>query len=323
MSERKLSEEENALRFKLYRKGYNDSEIANVVGITPRGIYLWRKRNNLNANESRGGKPRVINLNPSWELGYFIGIVLGDGTINKSGRAYTVRVVSTKKEYIELIEGIVKKLFHNIKPTICSFNATNKLPISGKVVKSRCYSISLCSKQLYNFIKQYKPKKFTWIPPADQPDIVKYGFLGGIIDSDGVISRSSISVISKYKENLIALKEFIKNLGFIYGKISIYERHRDGNKQYQISIFGRENHRIILEKCKLPFKRNALLKYLNIEYNRERTAHEYNEAMKLKENFTPKEISNKLGININTLYSWFYNNNKPRCIKLADKYGKE
>ncbi len=46
-----ISEEEHQKRLKLYKKGLVDRKIAEKVNISIDGIYQWRKRNNLPANE--------------------------------------------------------------------------------------------------------------------------------------------------------------------------------------------------------------------------------------------------------------------------------
>lgn len=317
MSWKRISKEENVLRLELYRQGYSDREIAEKVGITQQGVYRWRVRNDLPANKKQGRQKRIINLTPSWELGYFIGIIAGDGSLNKYSRAYTIRVASTSKDYINTIKSIIDKLFDNIKPNLSSFNIKAKLP-SGKIVFSKCYAISLCSKELYNFLKKYKPRKFTWIPPYDQPDIVKYGFLGGIIDSDGSISREKVVISSKSKKSLISLRNFLIDLGFIYGKLSI---NKNSNGIYTLNIYGRENHRLLLNYAKLPYKCNKLEHYINnsAEHNLET----YNLCMELyNRNKNIKEISEETGVNYRTVYHWIHNGITPRALKLADKYGK-
>lgn len=292
MTWRVISEEENALRLKLYRQGYSDREIAEKVGITQQGIHKWRIKNNLPANKKIGGQERILNLTPSWELGYFIGIVAGDGSLNKCGRAYTIRIVSTSKEYINIIKSIIDKLFDNIKPNLSLFNIKAKLPFSNKIKQSKCYAISLCSKGLYRFLKKYKPRKFTWLPPHDQPDIVKYGFLGGIIDSDGSISREKVIISSKSKDSLISLKKILIDLGFIYGKLSI---NKTSTGIYKLNIYGRENHRLLIKYAKLPYKGNKLMRYLN--NSGEHSLETYNLCKELyNKNKNIKEISEKTGV---------------------------
>lgn len=44
---------------KPYDEGYNDGQIARVMGLRPQTVCEWRKRNNLPANTTTGGRRRV------------------------------------------------------------------------------------------------------------------------------------------------------------------------------------------------------------------------------------------------------------------------
>lgn len=51
-----ISDEEHQKRLELYNQGFNDRQIGEKVGLVQNGIYNWRKRNDLPANNSLGEK---------------------------------------------------------------------------------------------------------------------------------------------------------------------------------------------------------------------------------------------------------------------------
>ena len=49
-----LTEAENRLRLDLYQQGKDDTEIANILGLTPGSIWYWRKARGLPLNNKNG-----------------------------------------------------------------------------------------------------------------------------------------------------------------------------------------------------------------------------------------------------------------------------
>ncbi len=315
-----LSKKDIDRRKKLIKKGLSDREVAERIGIETSALQKWRNENRIEPNFSRGGQAIKLDFIETWELGYFVGVICGDGSLNRSGTGYITRVVSTNREFISILFSLSNNLFPELSPNVCSFDVTNTLP-DGTKIQARCHALSISSKCLYEYLKRYKKKNYIWISPdSKSSEAFKFGFLGGIIDTDGSISRSCISIVSKHQENLLRLKSLIREIGLIYGKINIFDRERD-YKQFQLNIYGRENHWRILERSILPLKRNTLSSYLEKD-SRDRRANEYITAMKLsKEGKSPTKISEIIGVHERTIESWLYQNIKPRCIKLAEKYG--
>jgi len=421
MSGRRLSEEENALRYKLYRKGYNDREIADKTGVSHVAIFLWRKRRNLPANnnvgwkklskeeenkrlelykqglsdgeiakklgisqstiadwrKARGLKPnippitkktthkqklelynmgftdteiaKILNLNPSYvsawrrknnlkpnynpvneidfkftkEFGYFIGLVIGDGSIVKYKRWHRIQFSSPFKEYVDIFNDVAKALFPNISISRYYYK------------KENCYGAVITSKRLYEFLKKIKKDGDMWDIPCGYPDEFYFGLIGGLIDAEGWIYNRCVGIANKHKENLMQIKDIMKKLGIVYGKISIKCRENknkmirgkkvNGDYIYCLNVFGYKNLRLLLENCMILYKIDKFKSMMNEYMKPKYTEEDYNNAISLynNENLSINEISKRLNIKYKTAYSWIKNNQKPLPLSLREKYGKE
>lgn len=313
---KKLSKDENKHRMQLYEQGLNDVQIGKKVGATRVAIQSWRDKNNLPVNPT--DRTIQLDFSPSWELGYLIGLTVGDGSLCKYKKWHTLRFASTRKDFIDLIENVLNKVWPQLCATRCSYWAYSKTP-SGYEYYAENFAVGICSKNLYNFLKRYKKDNGIWLTPDDQPDIVKYGFIGGIIDAEGSITRPKVAITNKPKENLIRLKKLLEELGFIYGKLSI----KPNGCCYNLNIYGKRNHRLLLENARLPYKRKKLEKYTFRESNYH-TAEEYWMAMELRKKlgWYGKKLTNVLGISSRTVNHWIYDGIKPMSLSLAERYDK-
>ncbi len=315
MRGRAPSKKELECRLNLYKQGLSDHKIAKKIGISHQSIQAWRNRNNLQANKKQGGQVIELDFKPSWELGYIIGLTVGDGSLCKHQRGYTLDFRSTRKDFIDLIESMLIKTFPQLAATRCTFFADTETPSRNKY-HVRYYSVSCSSTNLYYFLKKYKKDNGIWYIPNDQPNIVKYGFIGGIIDAEGNIAKSCVRIFSKHKENLIRLKSLLQEFRFIYGKLSILKE-----SVYVLTINGRRNHKLLLNKTKLPYKQAQLRKYV-AQKTYHYTAEEYWNVMELRKNgFGKTKISKKTGLPIETISNWIYKGIMPSSLRLAKKYG--
>ena len=80
---------------------------------------------------------------------------------------------------------------------------------SGRIT----YVITVHSKKLYEFLSNFKGKNDTWIVPFDDvySNDFKYGFIGGLIDSDGTVTKYYIRIVNKNFKNLKQVKILMKN----------------------------------------------------------------------------------------------------------------
>jgi len=324
----KLTKSEHNRRMELYKKGMDDSEISKELGLSRECIRKWRERNNLPPNKERGGQPIELNFDYSWELGYLVGLTCGDGYVykyknkNTNNVTYGLTFTSSLIMFIDHIEKLINLLFPQLKTSRCSYYSDSDI-YGRKYPHKKFYVVRVFSKQLYNFITKFKKEGDKWIIPFNYPDEFKYGFIGGIVDADGTVTRYYVRIVNKHRENLSNMKKLMRELGFIYGNIRISERMRDGNSICRLEMSGNKNLRLLLDKCKIPYRSHKLKKLLGA-VNTGYTEEDYNRVMELRkrEGIGKRLIAKKTGLPLGIVGQWLYAGVKPRCIRLADKYGK-
>lgn len=161
-------------------------------------------------------EPEPFSLAPSGELGYFCGLTLGDGYVQKNGRNYNIRFVTTKKEFVDIVAKAMKSV--GLNPVFFSYIGTRKFP-NGQIRTDPMYGVVTSSKILYEFLLPYKgTKSKPWVVPQFlSTDEAIIGFLRGIYDAEGWACAShcsyEIGLCSKFKESLLEVKHLLRKFG--------------------------------------------------------------------------------------------------------------
>ena len=168
--------------------------------------------------------PLQPRLEPSEELAYVIGVILGDGYLEKyydkksSGYCYTVRLEVIDEDFARRRRG---------KTLYC--------------VKAR-------SAMLYKWLKSLNLEK---IGAMLQSERMKAAFLRGFFDSEGSISSSGgrrfIDFYNKNKELMVFIEHLLEELNI--DTYNLYE-----NKVCWVLRVNPKSHRIFLSTIKPTFK---------------------------------------------------------------------
>ena len=165
------------------------------------------------------GKINFTNLNPSPELSYIIGAVLGDGHIGIYKRCHEVYFVNTDIDLLNNYNNYVEKIVGRKYSIILNRKLPNRKPL---------YRIRFGSKNLYYLIKG-GIKNFKFIIEMYPADFVR-----GFADSEGCVTHVNykakegihhyprIQITNKNLKLLKYIKNLIKN---VFGIIS-FIRHR-------------------------------------------------------------------------------------------------
>jgi DNA-binding transcriptional regulator YiaG len=300
-------------RWKLYKKGFNDNQIAKILGVARNTICSWRKRRGLPPNAKAGGQSYKISLESTKELGYFCGLVIGDGFLwlNKNSHNYQICIESTKEKIVQVFCEIAKKL--GLNPLgIYTREKTRKFP-NGKIRTDINYAAIVNSKILFNALRPCKQENYHWtIPKFLTTKESLFGFLGGIFDAEGSCTSTSIMIASKHNENLIQIKNLLRELGFIYGNISV--------RKGRLLISGLGNIRMLIEKAEPRIKKEKVQSLLK-NRPRRHTREEYQEVMRLRREISlgGMRISKITGIPVTTIEDWIYGGKKPWELKEVKK----
>jgi len=153
-----------------------------------------------------------IKLEPTYSLGYLIGVIFGDGHINLSQN----RIIITTAD-IDWI-GTLITIINEICPQISTVGIQS-YEYWGKAVQVGIYSKKLCK-----VLKPFKlePHRYNIPPFLNTPESLA-GLVAGLIDTDGCIQihrqNINIELTSKYVENLIPIEKILKNIFEINSKI--------------------------------------------------------------------------------------------------------
>jgi len=148
--------------------GYGKTVIAKVLGISPTTVHNWLYR---------GSRPRLnytpIDTTPSAELAYVVGVILGDGNVQKDQRHYDVRLITKDEEFALEFKKNLSKLLRGGK--IRLYRRRDKRP-----GRSPLWVVEACSKALYDYIRALSPyslRELSFAYPSE--------FLRGFFDSEG------------------------------------------------------------------------------------------------------------------------------------------
>lgn len=254
--------------------------------------------------------PYKISLNPSRELGYFIGLILGDGWIyfQKATRNYTIAIESTKRAIIEqFCESAYKLGLHPSR--VYKRIKTRRFP-NGEIRTDILYRRIINSEIFYKALRPYKQDDYQWkVPSLLTTRESLFGFIGGFFDAEGSVSRDCVVIGSKYDKNLVELKQILQKLGFIFGKISV--------KNGILRICGMGNIRLFIEKTEIRLKKREV-QFILENRPRRHMKEEYEKVMRLRKerNWGGRRISKETKIPISTIEDWIYKNKKPWELKV-------
>lgn len=261
-----MSRQEFPERRKLHKEGLNDTKIAENLSVSPSAIQRWRKKRGLPSNFDRNSDLCTdVSLKPTKNLGYFCGLVIGDGSIKhaKKTRNYRIRVCSTKTELIKVFKFSANKLGLKVHKWMTE---TETVFSSGKVKQ---YFACVDSKILYEKLNPYKldNQKFD-IPQFLTTDESRKGFLSGFFDAEGGTSGKEVRADSKWRSNLEKIRHLLNKYGI---SATIYPRPRENPTRYRIRIFRIDSvkkfHKLI--GFSLERKRENLRRIINKIPNRE------------------------------------------------------
>lgn len=217
----RLTKFEKTKIFKLAREGISLNKISEITKKSKSTLYyhishLVRKNSVVD-----------IKRLTEWERGYLLGVFFGDGHLDFREKTYSYRVVFSlnkkgEQKIANRILSILKKA--GGKPYIVLF----KNPRNKNLLRIVCVS-----KNLYEFCKNnvvYKIKaefrgmknvrKKSHLKNIDFNSDFIYGFIGGLIDSDGYISNDLTTTISTSSAKFVTqLSQIFKKIGL---KISVY-----------------------------------------------------------------------------------------------------
>jgi intein-encoded DNA endonuclease-like protein len=218
------------LRIKIYndaivlrQQGRSYNEIINIIeqeyGIrlakSTLGYWIRGQRDPYNGRYI----PSLDLLEPSEELAYVIGVILGDGCVWKKGdNKYAIGLQANDKEFVKKFATCLAKVLGR-KPIKVG---RVRLKLNGEIY-TRYYALAV-SKTLYELLRK----------PIDLQRINKYiehcprciaAFLRGLFDSEGVVTKHrEIRLVNTDYELLLYVMELLRRLGIRAMGPKLYHR---------------------------------------------------------------------------------------------------
>lgn len=171
------------------------------------------------------------NLDFSENLAYILGVLKGDGWVNKNKWNYRICLRVTEPNFVESFAESLKQI--GLNPEI----NLRKLPNPNHRDQ---YCLEANSKEFYNWYKGLTLNDIRAL--IDRNTEYAIAFLRGFYESEGNISKASknsyrLAIYNSDKELIEFVKQLISNLKI---PTSLYSTKRDGKKrEYTIRILGR------------------------------------------------------------------------------------
>jgi len=226
-------------------------DIALELGVSTATIYMWMRKFQIpirTRNESlrlawkKKRKPYVIdvNLSPSEELGYVIGVLLGDGCLFTRRR---------KGDYIIRLD-VTSRAF-----ALSFFEALRKIGLNPSVkVKKKHHRTHFGNKPTY-IVTAYSKKLYTWVRSLSLNQLretlekreMTIGFLRGFYESDGSLkNRGDLAFSNSNRELLELVAYLLSKLGINVNVTGPYIWSSNRKPMYLIQM-GETKARKLLE----------------------------------------------------------------------------
>lgn len=203
---------------------------------------------------------RKYDLGSDPDLGWLVGVILGDGYIwRMQSGGYVIGLDTPEVRYAALFASTLARRFPGLWVRQY-FYRRNRLLNKREFVEER-YTVRAVSKFIYDFLRPHKQPDFHWtIPPSIyQSARCVRGFLQGIYDAEGGIQASGprICLTSKHETNLLPVGGLLHEFG-IESRL-----YRDRNCS-RLFIWRRKNMLLFRDKIgfRLPRKQQRLVEEL-------------------------------------------------------------
>jgi len=200
---------------------------------------------------------RRYDLSPDADLGWLVGVILGDGYIwRMQSGGYVIGMDTPEAAYARLFARTLKRRFPGL--WVRQYFRRRNRVLNGRKFVEKAHSVRAVSKFLYDFLRPHKRPDFHWTIPSS---ILKSrpcvrGFLQGIYDAEGGVQKSGplICLTSKHRRNLSPVRDLLLGYG-------IESRFYRDYTCYRLLISRKKNLFLFRDRIgfRLPRKQNLLV----------------------------------------------------------------
>lgn len=257
---------------KLYLKdGKSISQMSEELGVSKETLRHRMIRSGIPRRKRTGPiwSFKNISLTPTEDLGYFCGLVIGDGSIFKASSGnYIIQLVTTRKEFRDHFVESALKVSKLLKSYLYEHEGTRRFP-NGSVRTDVMYYARIDSKVIHDALRPFKQSDYHWqVPSFLSTKEAKRGFLQGIFDAEATVFMhknkagcGNVTIASKHKSNLLQIKQLLGG----FGVESYFDGEGLGLSTTRLKISNRRNLSAFARTIgfKLKGKQEKLLKFLS------------------------------------------------------------
>lgn len=255
-------------------------------------------------------KHHLLDLHPDFLLGYLLGLIIGDGWIEKTkSRNYIIGLETTRRDYANLFSRTLRMRFPTLRIFIYERRKARRFP-NGQTYTSSSITTWVNSKQLYLILRPCKLKDFHWTIP-DAVFLTKEaqrGFLRGIFDAEGSVDVPDryLTLASKHKSNLQQVEDLLLRFGV---------RSWIQKRKSELRISSKNNCIVFRNEVGFGYlpKIRKLAEICTLKYGPDIL----NQARSLrKRGFTYAEIAERLGVTSEvSVGEWLRGEKLPRSLR--------
>jgi len=168
------------------------------------------------------------NLDPSPQLSYVIGVIIGDGCVSKYDGKYSIILNVTDKPFALCFQQALQRL--GLHPWV-----TSGLP---KAKRKRCFRVTAMSNIFGEWFNSLRGDKISVIASSYPID-----FLRGFYESEGTASPKRVCLVNTELWKVELAKELVESAGF-RSSLYNYPRLPPAKTAYELHIIGGKAERL-------------------------------------------------------------------------------
>lgn len=299
--------------------GLSQSEIAGYYGVSDATVSLWMKHHNIcsrslsesailmyklhpkRAENNRKKGQKSFDKTPSHSLAYILGVMLGDGSIDKNHYRLRLEVKSVKfaQKFAENLNEI------GMKPYLC-------------ITKKRTYPY-----RQYQLVGVSRKAFYEWYIGLTLEDIgvvidgYEQDFVCGFYESEGYIGynyglNQGIIISNNNKDLLSFIKGIMESWGF---KPTL---RNNTSTNFLLCLYGTKNVRNFISMINPCIRIEPKAKNMTFVYkNKRHTEREYKAALKLKKQGQSYHgVARSLSIPYTVIYGWVKQGKNPIGVEI-------
>lgn len=196
------------LHFLYWNLGMSLADIANIYDVYPSLVHHWFIVCNVPRRERLSFEHVAVNLSPSTDLIYILGVIFGDGNVKRKEHRVQLGVKSENfaQEFYEALKRI------GFRPRLKQINYWTTLP-KGERFFAKQFRVYASSKEFHNWFLNLAFNDFRHL--ILEKTEFQRAFIKGFYESEGSVRKcAGLNIYNTNKELIDMVKEILEVLDF-------------------------------------------------------------------------------------------------------------